>query len=147
MFQYVNRYHAIKIVVGVRQALLAIADASRYMGVVAIDRVGHALPQLDRVVFLRLKVLETQMIPKASTYLQRPRVRPRRTEWIPMIEAQYPRMVCRQPFMEVADPVVLDTNLFFGQAGERLRPLSRGSLGRSRIGIAVSCRINELPLS
>lgn len=114
MFQYVNRYHAIKIVVRVRQAFLAIADASRYMGVVAIDRVGHALPQLDRVVFLRLKILETKMVPKASTYLQRPRVRLRGTERIPMIEVQDVRMICRQPFMEVTNPVVLDANLFPG---------------------------------
>jgi hypothetical protein len=114
MFQYVNRYHAIKIVVGVRQALLAIADGGRYMGVVAIDRVGHALPQLDRVVFLHLKVLKTKMISKAGTYLQRPRIRLRGTQRIPMIEVQDARMVCRQPLMEIANPVVLDADLFFG---------------------------------
>jgi hypothetical protein len=66
------------------------------------------------MVFLRLKVFETKMIPKASTYLQRPRVRLRPTQRILMIEAQDARMVCRQPLMEVANPVVLNADLFFG---------------------------------
>jgi hypothetical protein len=66
------------------------------------------------MVFLRLKVLETKMISKAGTYLQRPRVRLRRTQRISMIEAEDARMVCRQPLMEVANPVVLNADLLFG---------------------------------
>jgi hypothetical protein len=112
MFQYVNGYDAIEIIVWIRQALLAIADAGRDVGIVAMKHISHAFPQLDRVVFLRLEVFETKMIPKASTHLQRPRVRSSGSERIPMIEAQDARMVCRQLFMEVADPVILDANLF-----------------------------------
>ena len=64
-----------------------------------------------------------------------------------MIEVQDARMVCWQPFMEVTDPVILDANLFRGQPGARLRPRRGRSLGRRSIVIAVSCRINEPPLS
>jgi hypothetical protein len=65
----VNGDHAIKVIVGIRQALLAIANASRNVRIVAMNRFGQAFPQLDRVVLLRLKVFETKMIPKASTNL------------------------------------------------------------------------------
>jgi hypothetical protein len=54
-------------------------------------------------------------------------------------------MVRRQAFVEVADPVILDANLFCRQTGPRLRPLSHGSLAWGPIAIAVSCRLNELP--
>ena len=117
------------------------------MGIVAINRLGHAFPQLDRVVILRLEVLEAKMIPTASTYLQRPRVRSCGPERIPVIEAQDARMVCRKPFMEETDPVILNANLFLGQAGARLRPFGRSSLACGRSAIAVSCRIHEPPLS
>jgi predicted kinase len=64
-----------------------------------------------------------------------------------MIEAQDARMVRRQPFVEVTHPVVLDANLFRRQARARLRPLGRSSLACGPIAIAVSCRLNESPLS
>ena len=83
------------------------------------------------------------MIPKTSTYFQRPRVRPCGAERIPMIEGQNARMVCRQPLMEVTDPVILDANLFLGQARGALRPRSSSGLACGRIAIAVSCRTNE----
>jgi hypothetical protein len=66
VFEYVNGYYAIEMIVGIRQALLAIADAGRHMGIVPINPLGHALSQLVRVVFLGVKVLEAKMLPKAG---------------------------------------------------------------------------------
>jgi hypothetical protein len=62
----VNGDHAIEIIVWVRQALLAIADAGRHLGIVAINRFRHALAELDRVVVLRLEILEAKMLAKAG---------------------------------------------------------------------------------
>jgi hypothetical protein len=67
VFEHVNGYYAIEITVGIWHGLLAIADARRHLGIVSIDRLGHPLPQLDRVVFLRLQILEAKMLPKAGT--------------------------------------------------------------------------------
>jgi hypothetical protein len=88
VFEHVNRYHAIEILVGIGQPLLAIADAGRDLGEVPIDRFSHALPQLDRVVLLRLEVLEAKMLPKAGTDLECPQVPSCGAQRIPMIEVQ-----------------------------------------------------------
>src|SRR4029453_5000144 len=92
---------------------------------------------------LRLEILETKMIPKAGTYLQRSRVRQRGAERIPMGETQNARMVCRQPLVEVTNPVILDAKLFLGQARGALRPPSPSGFACRRTAITVSCRTNE----
>jgi hypothetical protein len=63
-----------------------------------------------------------------------------------MIEVQDARVSCRQLFVEVPNPVLLDASLLRSQAGGRLRPLG-SSLGRGRVVIAFSCRVNEPSLS
>ena len=61
-----NGDHAIEIIVWIRQALLAIADTGLHAGIVAINRLRHALAELDRVVVLRLEIFEAKMLAKAG---------------------------------------------------------------------------------